>query len=131
MKPVVGLFLLFAATEALAQASPEANRIQEQASAVLGSAQRCPQQIDKAAAERFAARASAVIRRADGQPVTRGASGDYDQISANLVMAARCKMVGCPGHGPPMLPTNCADFAKVFHGLRINQANWQINEGLK
>ena len=131
MKRVLVLLLLFAAADAAAQASPDAQRAQDQAAAVLANARRCPQTIDKAAADRFAGRASAVIRRADGQPVARGASGDYDQISANLIMAAQCKMTSCPGKGPAMLPPNCAEFGKMFHGLRINQANWQINEGLR
>lgn len=131
MKRLFATLLVLSAGDAAAQASPDAQRYQEQSAAVLANARRCPQQIDKAAADRFAARASAVIRRADGQPVVRNARGDYDQISANLAMAANCMMVGCPGHGPAMMPPNCAEFGKLFHGLRINQANWTINEGLK
>ncbi|HYC63984.1 MAG TPA: hypothetical protein VEC14_04565 [Reyranellaceae bacterium] len=131
MKRVLALLLLFVAADAAAQASPEAQRAQDQAATVLANARRCPQTIDKAAVDRFAGRASAVIRRADGQPVARGQSGDYDQINANLVMAAQCKMTACPGKGPAMLPPNCVEFAKIFNGLHINQANWQLNEGLR
>jgi hypothetical protein len=125
------LLLVIASAEAFAQSSPEALRIQELASAVLAQARRCPQQIDKASADRFAARATAVIGRAGGQPVARGASGDYENISSALTMAANCKNVACPGKPPPMRPPNCPDFAKNFQGLRINQPNWQLNEGLR
>ena len=132
MKPLaLALLLLAVAGNALAQASAEAQRIQEQAATVLAQARRCPQQIDRAAVDRFAARASAIIRRADGQPVARSASGDYEGISATLTMAADCKNIQCPGRGPPLLLPNCPDFGKTFHGLRINQANWQLNEGLR
>ena len=128
---VLALCLALAAAEASAQASPEALRIQEQAATVLAQARRCVQLIDKASTDRFAARATAVIGRAGGQPVARGPSGDYENISSALTMAANCKNVACPGKPPPMLPTSCQEFARIFHGLRINQSNWQLNEGLK
>jgi hypothetical protein len=125
------LFLALVSGEALAQASPEALRLQELAAAVLAQAQRCSQVIDKASADRFAARATAVIGRAGGQPVARGASGDYDSVSSALTMAASCKNVACPGKPPPLPPPNCTEFAKAFRSLRINQSNWQLSEGLK
>jgi hypothetical protein len=127
----VVLCLALASAEALAQSSPEALRIQEQAAAVLAQARRCAPLIDKATTDRFAARATAVIGRAGGQPVARGASGDYENISSALTMAANCKNVTCPGKPPPLVPPNCPEFAKVFQALRINQPNWQINEGLR
>jgi hypothetical protein len=133
--PKLVLFLAVAAGalgagEAVAQAGPEANRIQEQAATVLAQARRCSQLIDKASIDRFAGRATAVIFRADGQPVARGRSGDYEMVSATLTMAADCKNIQCPGKGPPLLPPNCAEFARTFQSLRINQSNWQLNEGL-
>ena len=132
MKPLAVVFLFAALTgDAAAQASAEAQGIQNQAAVVLAQARRCPQQIDKIAADRFAARASAVIRRTDGQPVARGPSGDYETISAMLVMAANCKMTPCAGRGPAIQPPNCAAFAKTFQSLRINGPSWQINDGLK
>ena len=127
---VVLLFML-ASLEAFAQSSPEALRIQDLAAAVLAQARRCSPPIDKASADRFAARATALIGRAGGQPVARGANGDYENISSALTMAANCKNVTCPGKPPPLPPPNCPEFAKAFHALRINQPNWQLNEGLR
>jgi hypothetical protein len=127
----VALLLLFAASDAFAQAQPEAKRALDQAATVLAQARRCPQLITKAEADKFAARATAVVARADNQHVARGSSGEYEAISSPLIMATNCKMVGCPGKEPAILPPNCPDFAKIFKGLRINQPTWQLSEGIR
>jgi hypothetical protein len=134
MKSVVRcllLFLVFQAGDAAAQVSAQAKEIQDQAAGLLSQAKRCPQVLDKAFIDRFAARATALIMRADGQLVARGPSGEYEPISATLVSAANCKTVQCHGRTAPLQPPNCSHFGPQFRALRINQANWQLNEGLK
>ena len=127
------LVFVFAAAvsgEAAAQASAQANQVQDQAAALLSQARRCPA-LAKSFVDRFAARASAAVARADGNAARRGPSGDFEQISASLEMAANCKSVSCPGKPPALNAPNCSHFVPQFRGLRINQDNWQLNEGLK
>ncbi len=118
------------AGDAVAQASAQANQVQDQAAALLSQARRCPA-LTKSFVDRFAARASAAIARADGNAARRGPSGDFELISASLEMAANCKSVSCPGKPPALNAPNCGQFVPQFRGLRINQDNWQLTEGLK
>lgn len=116
--------------EASAQASTQANQIQDQAAAMLSQARRC-RDLGKSLIDRFAARASAAVARADGNATRRGPNGEFDLISASVEMAANCKTVSCPGKAPPLGPPNCSHFVPQFKALRINHDNWQITEGLK
>ena len=121
---------VFVSGEAVAQASVAANQVQDRAAALLSQARRCPA-LAKSFVDRFAARASAAVARADGNATRRGPGGEFEQISASLEMAANCKSVNCPGKPPALSVPNCGYFVPQFRGLRINQDNWQLTEGLK
>lgn len=113
-----------------AQASAQANQVQDQAAALLSQARRCVD-LGKSFVDRFAARASAAVAHADGNAARRGPGGEFDQISASLEMAAKCKTVTCLGKPAPLNAPNCSHFVPQFKALRINRDNWQLTEGLK